>query len=63
MGRGEELEVVVELVMLDEGISLIVNGVQTRQDPDALERALLNAFRNSWRFNPNRPAIPKSVSP
>ena len=31
--------------MLDEGISLIVNGVQTRQDPDALERALLNAFR------------------
>ena len=43
--EGEELEVVVELVMLDEGISLIVNGVQTRQDPDALERALLNAFR------------------
>jgi hypothetical protein len=43
--EGEELEVVVELVMLDEGLSLIVNGVQIRQDRDALERALLNAFR------------------
>ena len=43
--EGEELEVVVELVMLDEGLSLMVNGVQIRQDPDALERALLNAFR------------------
>ena len=43
--EGEELEVVVELVMLDEGLSLLVNGVQIRQDPEALERALLNAFR------------------
>ena len=43
--EGEELEVVVELVMLDEGLSLMVNGVPIRQDPDALERALLNAFR------------------
>ncbi|CAI8011072.1 hypothetical protein GBAR_LOCUS7203 [Geodia barretti] len=43
--EGEDLEVVVELVMLDEGLSLMVNGVQIRQDRDALERALLNAFR------------------
>lgn len=43
--EGEELEVVVELVMLDEGLSLIVNGIQTRQDRDALERALINSFR------------------
>ena len=43
--EGEELEVAVELVMLDEGMSLLVNGVQVRHDRDALERALLNAFR------------------
>jgi hypothetical protein len=43
--EGEELEVVVELVMLDEGLSLMVNGVQIRQDPNSLERALLSAFR------------------
>ena len=43
--EGEELEVVVELVMLDEGLSLMVNGIQIRQDRDALERALLSAFR------------------
>ena len=44
--EGEELEIVVELVMLDEGMSLMVNGVQIRQDRDALERALLSAFRD-----------------
>ncbi len=43
--EGEELEVIVELVMLDEGLSLMVNGMQIRQDRDALERALLSAFR------------------
>ena len=43
--EGEELEVVVELVMLDEGLSLMVNGIQIRQDRDALERALISAFR------------------
>ena len=43
--EGEELEVLVELVMLDDGLSLLVNGMQIRQDQDALERALLNAFR------------------
>ena len=43
--EGEELEVVVELVMLDEGLSLMINGVQIRQDPNSLERALLSAFR------------------
>jgi DnaJ-domain-containing protein 1 len=44
--EGEELEIVVELVMLEEGISLMVNGVQIRQDRDALERALLSSFRD-----------------
>ena len=43
--EGEELEVLVELVMLDDGLTLLVNGMQIRQDPDALQRALLNAFR------------------
>ncbi len=43
--EGEELEIVVDLVMLDEGLSLMVNGIQIRQDRNALERALLNAFR------------------
>ena len=43
--EGEELEVVVELAMLDEGLSLMVNGIQVRQDRDALERALVEAFR------------------
>ena len=43
--EGEELEIVVELVMLDEGLSLLVNGVQIRQDRDALERSLIDAFR------------------
>ena len=43
--EGEELEVVVELAMLDEGLSLMVNGIQVRQDRDALERALIEAFR------------------
>ncbi len=43
--EGEELEVVVELVMLDDGLSLLVNGVQIRRDREALERALLSAFR------------------
>ena len=43
--EGEELEVVVELVMLDDGLSLMVNGVQIRQDPNSLERSMLSAFR------------------
>ena len=43
--EGEELEVVVELAMLDEGLSLMVNGIQVRQDRDALERSLIEAFR------------------
>lgn len=43
--EGEELEVLVELVMLDDGLTLLVNGMQIRQDTDALQRALLNAFR------------------
>ena len=43
--EGEELEVLVELVMLDDGLALMVNGVQTRQDQDALQRSLIEAFR------------------
>ncbi len=43
--EGEELEILVELVMLDDGLALLVNGVQIRQDQDALQRALVNAFR------------------
>ena len=43
--EGEELEIIVDLVMLDEGLSLMVNGIQIRQDRDALERALISAFR------------------
>ena len=43
--EGEELEVLVELVMLDDGLSLMVNGVQIRQDQDALRKALIDAFR------------------
>ena len=48
--EGEELEVVVELAMLDEGISLMVNGVQVRQDRNALERALIDAFREQLQL-------------
>ena len=48
--EGEELEVVVELAMLDEGISLMVNGVQIRQDRSALERALIDAFREQLQL-------------
>ena len=43
--EGEELEVLVELVMLDDGLSLLVNGVQIRQDQAALQRSLIEAFR------------------
>ena len=43
--EGEELEILVELVMLDDGLALLVNGGQIRQDQDALQRALVNAFR------------------
>ena len=48
--EGEDLEVVVELAMLDEGISLMVNGVQIRQDRNALERALIDAFREQLQL-------------
>ena len=48
--EGEELEVVVELAMLDEGLSLMVNGVQIRQDRNALERALIDAFREQLQL-------------
>ena len=48
--EGEELEIVVELAMLDEGISLMVNGIMIRQDSNALERALIEAFREQLQL-------------
>lgn len=48
--EGEELEVAVELAMLDEGISLMVNGIQIRQDRNSLERALIDAFREQLQL-------------
>ena len=48
--EGEELEVAVELAMLDEGITLMVNGIQIRQDRNALERALIDAFREQLQL-------------
>ena len=48
--EGEELEVAVELAMLDEGISLMVNGIQIRQDSNSLERALIDAFREQLQL-------------
>lgn len=48
--EGEELEIVVDLAMLDEGISLMVNGIQIRQDSSALERALIEAFREQLQL-------------
>ena len=48
--EGEDLEVVVELAMLDEGVSLMVNGIQIRQDQNALERALIAAFREQLQL-------------
>ena len=48
--EGEELEVVVELAMLDQGVSLMVNGVQIRQDRNALERSLIDAFREQLQL-------------
>ena len=48
--EGEELEILVELAMLDEGISLMVNGIQIRQDRNALERALIDAFREQLQL-------------
>ena len=48
--EGEELEIIVELAMLDEGISLMVNGIQIRQDSSALERSLIEAFREQLQL-------------
>ena len=48
--EGEELEVVCELVMLDEGLALMVNGVQIRLERAALEQALLQSFREQLQM-------------
>lgn len=48
--EGEELEIVCELVMLDEGIALLVNGEQIRVERAALEQALLAAFREQLKL-------------
>ena len=39
-------EIAVEVVSDPEGISLQINGVEIRQDPVALEQALVEAFRD-----------------
>ena len=48
--EGDELEIVCELVMLDEGLALMVNGDQIRVDRAALEQSLLSAFREQLRL-------------
>lgn len=48
--EGEELEIACELVMLDEGITLLVNGDQIRVERAALEQALLAAFREQLQM-------------
>lgn len=48
--EGDELEIVCELVMLDEGIALMVNGDQIRVERVALEQSLLSAFREQLRL-------------
>ena len=48
--EGDELEIVCELVMLDEGIALMVNGDQIRVERAALEQSLLSAFREQLRL-------------
>ena len=41
-----EREIAVELVLVEEGASILVNGVEVRSEREALERALLEAFRD-----------------
>ena len=41
-----EREIAVELIVDEEGISLQVNGVQIRLEREALEQALVEAFRD-----------------
>ena len=41
-----EREIVVELVLVEEGTSVQVNGVEIRPERGALEQALLEAFRD-----------------
>lgn len=48
--EGDELEIVCELVMLDEGLALMVNGDQIRVERAALEQSLLSAFREQLRL-------------
>ena len=41
-----EREIAVELVLVEDGTSVQVNGVEVRPDRGALEQALLDAFRD-----------------
>ena len=41
-----EREIAVELVLAEEGASILVNGVEVRPEREALERALLEAVRD-----------------
>ncbi|PKB68319.1 MAG: hypothetical protein BZY81_02225 [SAR202 cluster bacterium Io17-Chloro-G4] len=39
-------EIAVEVILDEEGISLLVNGVQIRPEPEALQQGLVEAFRD-----------------
>ena len=43
--EGEEMEIVVDLGISDDGTYLQINGVEIRPERAALERALIEAFR------------------
>ncbi len=43
--EGEEMEIVVDLGLSDDGTYLQINGVEIRPERAALERALIEAFR------------------
>ena len=44
--EGGQLEIIVDLGLTDEGTYLQVNGIEIRPERDALEQALLEAFRD-----------------
>ena len=44
--EGGQLEIIVDVGLTDEGTYLQVNGIEIRPERDALEQALLEAFRD-----------------
>lgn len=44
--EGDELEIVVDLGLSDEGTYLQINGIEIRLEREALEKGLLDAFRD-----------------